>query len=314
MAIPSDEWLALVEREYLTSYIPAGGGAVRFVVAEEVLLPLVQLRLAAAADAAGLHVVAIDTALTKLHMLHSVFFAIAQSLDWAALTQARLERMVAEAGYVWPLPGQRLSLAALAAANEVAPPLLRRTLQAHLTRTVWRDHGLAQDFRKAMMALLEAALADDKDDLRNSVLDWLRGDLTSLKWVKEAQIGARIGLQNARAMLISMCHWLRGCGVPGLLVALDISRLLRDRREIAEGIAYTPAAVMACYEVVRQVIDDTEHFEGLFLAVLADGRLLDDSVPKRGLGAYDALRLRLSNDVRPRDRDNPLAPLVVLAA
>ena len=314
MAIPSDEWLALVEREYLTSYIPAGGGAVRFVVAEEVLLPLVQLRLAAAADAAGLHVVVIDTALTKLHMLHSVFFAIAQSLDWAALTQARLERMVAEAGYVWPLPGQRLSLAALAAANDVAPPLLRRTLQAHLTSTVWRDHGLAQDFRKAMMALLEARLADDEGDLQSSILDWLRGDLTSLKGVKEAQIGARIGLHNARAMLISLCRWLRGCGVPGLLVVLDIRRLLRDRREIAEGVAYTPAAVMACYEVIRQVIDDTEHFEGLFLAVLADGRLVDDSMPKRGLGAYDALRLRLSNDVRPRDRDNPLAPLVVLAA
>jgi hypothetical protein len=48
--------------------------------------------------------------------------------------------------------------------------------------------------------------------------------------------------------------------------------------------------------------------------VLADPRLIDDSVPKRGLGAYDALRLRLSNDVRPRARDNPLAPLVVLAA
>lgn len=314
MAIPSNEWLALVEREYLTSYIPAGGGAVRFVVAEEVLLPLVQRRLAAAADAAGLHVVAIDTALAKLHMLHVVFFAIAKSLDWAALTQARLERMVAEAGYVWPLPGHRLSLTALAAANAVAPPLLRRTLQAHLTSTVWRDHGLAQDFRKAMMALLEARLADDEGDLQSSILDWLRGDLTSLKWVKEAQIGARIGLHNARAMLISLCRWLRGCGVPGLLVVLDIRRLLRDRREIAEGVAYTPAAVMACYEVIRQVIDDTEHFEGLFLAVLADGRLVDDSMPKRGLGAYDALRLRLSNDVRPRDRDNPLAPLVVLAA
>lgn len=314
MAIRTDEWLALMEHEYLTSYIPAGGGAVRFVVADDALRPLVARRLAAAAEAAGMHVVAIDTALTKLNMLHAVFFAIAQSLDWPALTQARLERMVAEAGYSWPQPGQRLSLAALATANDVAPPLLRRTLQAHLTSTVWRDHGLAQDFRKAMMALLEARLADEEGDLQSSILDWLRGDLSSLKWVKEAQIGARIGLQNARAMLISLCRWLRGCGSPGLMVVLDIGRLLRDRHEIAQGVVYTPAAVMACYEVVRQVIDDTEHFEGFFLAVLADGRLIDDSVPKRGLGAYDALRLRLSNDVRPRDRDNPLAPLVVLAA
>lgn len=314
MAIRSGEWLGLIERDYLASYIPAGGSAVRFVVAEDAMLSAVQRDLTAAATAAGLHVVAVDTADAKLNMLHAVFFAIASSLDWEKLTQTRLERLVAEAGYTWPVPGQRMSLTALASANGVAPPLLRRTLQGQVTSAVWRDHALAQDFRKAMMALLDVALADDKDDLRNGVLGWLRGDLTSLKWVKEAQIGARIGIQNARAMLISLCHWLSSCGAPGLVVLLDIRRLLRDRREIAEGVAYTPAAVMACYEVVRQVIDDTEHFEGFFLAVLADGRLIDDSVPKRGLGAYDALRLRLSNDVRPRDRDNPLAPLVVLAA
>ena len=89
---------------------------------------------------------------------------------------------------------------------------------------------------------------------------------------------------------------------------------LEPRRQLVGGAAYTPAAVMAAYEVIRQVIDDAEHYRGLFLAVLADHRLHDDSVPKRGLAAYDALRLRLSNDVRPAAGENPLAPLVVLAA
>ncbi len=314
MPVPLDEWLDLMAREYLAEYVPGGGAAVRVVVAEERLLADIRDRLSARAAAAGLVALELDAGDTKLNMLHLVFFAIARAIDWDALTQRRLEALVTEAGYTWPLPGRRMTVAALAQANDIAPPLFRRELMRDLTARVWRDGTLAQDFRRAMVALLAAHLAEDEGGLHDGVLDWLRGDLRTLRAVKEAQIGARITLQSARAMLISLCHWLRACGRPGLAVALDISRLLRDRREVAEGVTYTPAAVMAAYEVIRQVIDDTEHYPGMFLVVMADLRLTDDSVPRRGLAAYDALRLRLSNDVRPQARDNPLAPLVVLAA
>jgi len=314
VAVPRDEWLTLMDREYLRDFVRGGGGAVRVAVAEAALLPGIRQYLEQRATAAGFDVLAIDAADTKIHQFHLVFFAIARSIDWAALTQARLEALVAEAGYTWPLPGQRMSVAALAEANGVAAPLLHRALMRDMTSRVWRDSRLAQDFRRAMVALLDSRLSDDKDGLRDGVIDWLHGDLRTLRPVKEAQIGARITLQSARAMLISLCHWLHACRRPGLVVVLDISRLLRDRREVSDGVTYTPAAVMAAYEVIRQVIDDAEHYPGLFLAVLADPRLTDDSVPRRGLGAYDALRLRLSNDVRPQARDNPLAPLVVLAA
>jgi len=314
MPVQLDEWLGIIGREYLAEYVPGGGGAVRVAVAGEALLPGIRHALGEGARRAGLTVLELDAADIKLNMLHSVFFAISRTIDWDGLAQARLEALVADAGYAWPQPGRRATMAALADFNGIAAPLLRRELMRDITSRVWRDSTLAQDFRRAMVALLAARLADDEDGLRDAVLDWLRGDLRLLRAVKEAQIGARIGLHTARAMLISLCHWLRACGQPGLAVVLDISRLLRDRREVAEGITYTPAAVMAAYEVIRQVIDDTEHFPGLFLAVLADLRLTDDSVPKRGLAAYDALRLRLSNDVTPQARDNPLAPLVVLAA
>jgi hypothetical protein len=312
--LPREEWLELMGREYLDSHVRDGGAAVRVVVADGSQLVEIGGALRARAGRAGFMTVALDAAETKLNQLHLAFFAIARTIDWEALAQARMEALAGEAGYAWPAPGTRLSVAALAEAHGVAAPMLRRELMRHISRRVWHDANLAQDFRRAMVALLEARLDDDKDGLRDGVLLWLRGEVRALRPVREAQIGARIGLQTARAMLISLCHWLRACGVPGLAVTLDIRRLLRDRREVEEGVAYTPAAVMAAYEVVRQVIDDTEHFPGLFLAVLADARLVDDSVPRRGLGAYDALRLRLSNDVRPTARDNPLAPLVVLAA
>ena len=112
-------------------------------------------------------------------------------------------------------------------------------------------------------------------------------------------------------MLKSLFHWLRGCGQAGMLVQIDISRLLLERRHVSEGMVYSPAAVMDCYEVLRQMIDDSEAMEGLVLAVLADPALLSDD-PKRSLNQYTALKMRLLDDVRPAGGNNPLAPLVVL--
>lgn len=302
-----------LRREYLETFIPDGGGAVRFVVADSIDIPDVHRKLTEAAHQARLQVIDIDTGKTRLHMLQFAFFAIAAALDWDALIQARLERLVADAGYAWPQPGQPVPLAALAEHNGVAAMLLRTTLQQQITREVWHDAGLAQDFRKAMMALLDARLADDMEGLASAALDWLRGGLRNVRDVRAAGIATKINRQNARAMLISLCHWLRACRHRGLVVLLDVRQMLLERREIAEGLSYTPAAVMDCYEVIRQVIDDAEHFEGLLLLVLSDARLINDDVPKRALGQYTALKMRVWDDVRPYGRDNPLAPLVVIA-
>ena len=69
---------------------------------------------------------------------------------------------------------------------------------------------------------------------------------------------------------------------------------------------------MDAFEVLRQIIDDSEHFGGLLLVVLADQSLIGDET-KRSLDAYLALKMRVWSDVRPEGRDNPLAPLVILA-
>jgi hypothetical protein len=69
--------------------------------------------------------------------------------------------------------------------------------------------------------------------------------------------------------------------------------------------------VIDAFEVLRQLIDDAETFQGLMVIVLADEALtgLD---PKRSLNAYDALKMRVWDDVRAAGRDNPLASLVRL--
>ena len=159
-----------VRREYVDTFIPDGGGAVRVVVGEDVALLAAERALAAAGEAVGLTIVRIDTASVKLHMLHQAFFAIATSLDWDAFMPARLEMLVTAAGCRWPAPGMGASLSVVADANGIAPTLLRTTLQRQITRAVWDDGRLAHDFRKAMIALLDARQGDDEEQLTSGVL------------------------------------------------------------------------------------------------------------------------------------------------
>jgi len=313
MTVPLDDWLGVMDREYTNSFIPEGGGAVRVVVATAETLDLAAATLRDHAAHAGLQVIAVDLAETRLHMLQNLFFAIAAALPWQSMMQTRIEALVTKNGYRWPAPGRRVALAELAEANGIAAHLLRREFHQWLTSDVWHDANLAQDFRSAMIALLEAQLTGESDALRDAVIEWLRGDLRAIARVKPAQIGARIGRHNARAMLMSLCHWVRDCGQRGMLVLLDIRRLHQPKAAVAEGFYYSPGAVMDCYEVLRQVIDDAEHFPGLFLVALAEPAALTADSP-RAIGKYTALEMRVVDDVRPHDRDNPLAPLVRVAA
>jgi hypothetical protein len=320
MAIDPDTWLDLIGDEYFADFIPAGGGSVRFAVTpgqHTQLHDRLADGLRALAQANGLEVVACDVAMVRLHMLQNVVFALARALPWPQLLQRRLEMLIAGAGY--HVPGDRPyedhwpTLAELAAANGVAAHLLRRDLTQAMSREIWQDRRLTQDFRNAMIALLEARLTGEDASLAGAVMEWLGGTLRSTAPLKAARIGRRIGRQNARATLMSLCHWVRSCDGRGVLLLLDIRRLHRERKTVTEGLVYTPAAVMDCYEVLRQMIDDAEQFPGLFVAALADDAFLSED-PRRSLGQYAALQMRIWDDVRPQGGDNPLAPLVRIAA
>lgn len=312
MAIPADVWLDVIGREYLDDFIPRGGGGVRFAVADAGGLDHVAACLRDRARKNGLKFIQLDLATTRLHMLHNVVFAITQALPWERLLHTRVKALVTGAGYRWPdVEGDPL-LPALAEINGVALHLLRRDLTQALSREIWQDSQLTLDFRSAMISLLDARLTGD-EATGTAVMEWLRGTLRSIGQLKSAQIGRRIGRQNARGVLMSLCHWVRQCGCAGIVLTLDIRQLHRERRVITEGLVYSPAAVMDCYEVLRQVIDDTEHFPGLFLVALADDAFLSDD-PRRSLSQYTALQMRVWDDVRPQEGDNPLATLVRLEA
>jgi P-loop Domain of unknown function (DUF2791) len=313
MAVALETWLELIDREYLRPFVCEGGSAVKFVESDAGQLDEVEGRLAGLAERNGLMSCRIDAAATRLHMIQDIFFAVSRSLDWPALAQGFVEALTIKQGYKWPRPGGGATFQDVAACNEIDERLLRREMNRWLTDEVLHDRTMSQDFRFAMTTLCLTRLEPDDGEsgVAAPALEWLRGELRRIGALRQTSIATKITRHNGRAMLRSLCRWLRLCGRKGLCLTLDIRQVLRTGIALGEGLRYSPAAVIDAFEVLRQLIDDAETFQGLMVIVLADEALtgLD---PKRSLNAYDALKMRVWDDVRAAGRDNPLASLVRL--
>jgi hypothetical protein len=153
MSVGSEEWLNLIEREYFGGFATVGGSMVKFVVGDDERLGYLSEELRKMAARHGLLFVAIDAAMTKLHMIQDVFFAIAHTVDWPATAQYFVEALFARQGYEWPMPGLAVPLQRVAEANGVDPTIIRRDFRQWLTAEVMHDPAMTQDFRVAMTRL-----------------------------------------------------------------------------------------------------------------------------------------------------------------
>ncbi len=311
-ALLSADWLRVMEREYFADFLKAGGAAAKFVMGDDAAQEEIQSECAVLARRHGLLHARLSADETKLFLPQEIFFALARVLPWDGLLQRYLEGLFARHDHPWPHPGTALGTTALAQAFGIAPGIMTRHRDQWLSRDLWDDPRLARDFRAAMIALCLSRLDPHEGGLSNTpVHQWLRGEKQPLAALRGFDIMAQIGRTNARAMLISLCHFLRKAGASGLLLTLDLRPAIRAARAAGTGLRYTPSAVMDLYEVLRALIDDLEHLPGLFILGLADQTLINGD-RKRTLDTYKALEMRIWPDVRPGDRQNPLAPLVMV--
>jgi len=306
------DWLSVIEAEYLSTFVPAGGASVKVAILDGDAIAAAIAGLMRLGHASTLLTVNVDAARTRIHMMHELFFEISRALPWDSLLQRYLEELFAENAYPWPKPGEAMNIPELASNFGVAPNLLSRHVDRWLTADLWDDPRLAQDFRAAMLLLCLTRLQPDDPEGADPVLAWLRGEKVAASALRAADISIRLSRANARPMLTSLCHFLRKAGAGGLLLVLDLRQL--SLTSPTEGtLRYSPAAVMDTYEVLREIIDDAEQLPGLFVTVLADETLIGGD-PRRSLAQYAALQMRVWPDVRPGDRQNPVAPMVWLTA
>jgi len=310
----SDAYATFLGEEYLSSYLPAGGGSVKVVVTGDAdVADRFERSLRAVADRHECLMVCLSAETTKAHMVDQVFFAVARQIDWEQIAAA-----IVGAAYddiAVPASTGRLSVAEVAAEHDLDPRELYRSVRRQLERTLLTDTSLPRELRRALLRLAQARLGsnDVSPAEANVVLGWLTGEPVGLRELREAMIYARVGRHNARTLLTSVGRLLLRTGHHGLVVNLNLTRLAEARRPALPertGIYYSRAAVLDAYELLRQLIDATEDLSGMLVLAVVPPDLVSDE--KRGLPSYAALQLRVADEVRDRRRPNPFASLVRL--
>lgn len=313
MNITPRSWINTISKEYLSSFIKHGGAAVKFVVPMEGVdhNELMSILRQSSKDENYLFTF-VDAVSTKIHMIDKVFHEIARQVDWDELSYVFVKKFFLENDYQLPDLREDFHLQRIAALNKREEKFLRKEIHSWLEEEIFHDFEMSQEFRIAMIRLcldqLDAGAATPF--LSNAIKEWLRGELRLISTLKEALIFQQIARHNARHMLFSLVHWLRVNGKSGLILALDISRYLISTRsrDPDAGFFYSRPALLDAYEVLRQFIDGTDEMEGCLIVTFAPMDFLNDD--KRGLNRYDALKLRIWDEVRDKRRQNPLASLV----
>jgi hypothetical protein len=306
-----NEWLTTIRGEYLHDFIKLGGAAVKFVVpGEDAACGHLLTGLQKTSEEENYLFMSLSASKIRIHMIDKLFHEAARQLDWDDLAYGFVRKIIQENGCQPPVLREDFNVRQIAALNGREENSLRNKIHSWIEKKIYYDFKMCQEFRIAMIRLCEDQL--DAPFLSHAVKEWLRGELQKISTLKKERIFQKIARHNARHMLFSLVHWLRVNGKSGLVLALDISRYLVSTRSKNpdDGFFYSVAATLDAYEVLRQFIDQTDEMEGCLIVVLAPSDFLSDD--KRGVNRYDALKLRIWNEVRDRRRQNPLASLVRL--
>lgn len=311
-----EEWVSIVGREYLASYVREGGAAVKFAAAStDAGRTALRERLAAAAAEHAFQVASLDATAVRLHLVDQLFHAVARQVDWDGRVRAYLERLLRARGLRLPERTEPLAVARLAELNAAPELLLRSELRRTLEHELFEDYAMSREFRLAMLQLCLAHLdPTDNPALEAAIKAWLRGELRLLSEVKRALIFQKIARHNARHLLLSLAHWLTLAGRSGLVLIVDVARYAEAVRPAERGAGnyYSASATLDLYELLRQLIDATDEARAFFVGVLVGPDFLQDD--RRGVRSYQALYFRIWDEVHDRDRENPFSSLVRIAA
>jgi hypothetical protein len=307
------EWVEVVDREYLSDFIPAGGGCVKFAVGSGGAAREACDNLESLALGHGFLFIELGAKDTRLNRSDQIFFDVAKNIDWDRFASQYVRSALEKQGWSLVISGDSgglLDFSAMAVTNNIEETAIRACLKEALMR-LYQNYSMSQEFRLAMLQLCRAQIAGFEHSAE-PVKRWLRGELTRISEVKNAKLFQKVGRQNARFMFHSLTHWLRLNGAPGLVLTIDISRCLEQVKKADRdaGHYYSSSALTEVYEVLRQLIDGSSGLNGTMIAVFAPESFLSDE--RRGVDRYQALKMRIFDDVRNRGIQNFLAPLVRL--
>ena len=310
MSVLSSEWIRLLEAEYLSEFIKSGGSAVKIAVVRPAQTDPMTQAILETARKTDYQVVLVKAAETRVHMIDQLFYAIARQIDWDELTDRWLRDLLRRNGIAVTDEMQLQDTGAMATANGLLVPDLYGQINRLMTNALLKDYKLCKEFRTAMTMLCRAYLNPQDVGVEDAqvVKQWLHGEKCNLTALKRLQIYQKIGRHNARLLLNSLAVWNSNAGYSGMVLILDINAVVTEPHADSATIRYARGSMLDTYELLREFIDDTDETANLLIVAVAGRGLLDD--PKRNVDHYQALKLRISNDVHDKERANPLNIMV----
>ena len=308
------EWLKVLKVAYLQGFIRRGGSAVKFAVVEEAQdTKAVVAGVGELAREEGFVTIEADSRQTKVQLIDLLFQEMAKHIDWEALAFEFVTKLFHENERRIPDQREECSWASLATLNNCDEATMQRDVNSWLENSLFNDFQMSREFRLAMIQLclaqLDASGRQSKE--AGAIQSWLRGELRQMAALKKLLIFQKVNRSNARDLIASFAHWVRLLGKPGVVLTIDISAFMgANDKGSTKSLSYSPSAVMDAYEMLRQFIDSSDDIEGLLLVVVTPKAFLSDQ--RLGLNRYEALKLRIWDDVRDKFRQNPFAPMVRL--
>lgn len=246
-----DQWLNVVQREYLGSLIRSGGSTVKFISGEQAILQTATDQLAEMAREGGYWYAFLDCdqviepidPLGKpkkpdFHKIDRFFFGVTKEVDWPAWAEKHARTALHDAGLDLGT-GRFPGVAEIAARNGMDEPHVKRIFERSFAAPQMGDHGMTIEFRSAILQLGSALVMPvvTTPTTEEVLLGWFRGQPAlpgGANSLKRIGIYERINQSNARYMLASFCRWLPNAGYSGLVVVLDFRPYQRRRVSVAQ--------------------------------------------------------------------------------
>jgi hypothetical protein len=307
------EWLKVLQAAYLQGLIRRGGSTVKFAVVEEAQKTRsVTDSVGELSREEGFVTIHADARRTKVQLIDLLFQEMAKQIDWDTLAFDYVKKLCAENQWRVPEHREECDWSTLASLNDCDEATIQRDINSCLENTLFQDFHMSREFRLAMIRLCVAQFdsSDGQSQEAMTIKAWLRGELKQIAALKKILIFEKVNRSNARDLIASFAYWIRLLGKPGVVLTIDISAFTGGKGSGSTSLTYTASAVMDAYEMLRQFIDGSDEIEGFLVVVVTSQAFLSDQ--RLGLNRYEALKLRIWDDVRDKTRQNPFAPMVRL--
>lgn len=317
-AIPVDDWLRVIDDEYLRDFVREGGASIKFAVTSEELRSKLAEGLEARCRESNYTFVELDAARLRAYMPQDILFNLAAQVDWRRLARQAILNIARRIGHrvdgIDPSDPANI-YHAIAAADGLEAPFIMNPIWRGIQDEVFKSPRMARDFRVAMSYLCREENSKPGGEYYGGkpLVDWLTGAETRIGPLRPFHIYTTINRATARTFLESALYWIRYVTGSGTVMMLDNSRVMLARNPKDGKRYYTRAMAVDHYELLREFIDGVDRLNSALIVIATDQRFLDQSSRSRGYGIYSALRTRVMNDVRDRNLVNPIASLVRLS-